>query len=249
MKKMYSCMLLILTIAVLSCNFSEELYLNEDGSGRMSIKFDGSELLQMQGTSSTDKEGGEKPMDSVISFSKLLEDKKDSIAHLSPQEQARLQKLEPFFMHVLMNEKTKEMKLDLYTDFTSVSELSDVFGAFQNASAFGMQGARTNESADALNSGDATEISYTLSKNVFKRTAKVLDYELLQRNIDSLGRMETFLSSSKYTLTYHFPKKIKSVSVKEAQISEDGKTLVYEVPFMDFMNNPEILNIEVILEN
>ena len=30
-----------------ACNFTEEIYFNEDGTGKMSISFDGGEMMQM----------------------------------------------------------------------------------------------------------------------------------------------------------------------------------------------------------
>ena len=56
------------------------------------------------------KNNKEKPIDSLISFKDMLEEKKDSISQLSPEDQAKLKKLEPFKMHMVMNPETKEMK-------------------------------------------------------------------------------------------------------------------------------------------
>ncbi|WP_340203425.1 hypothetical protein [Ascidiimonas sp. W6] len=249
MNKIFNCFLALLLVVLTSCNFSEELFLNTDGSGRLSIKFDGSELLKM-GNDMGSIEGSGKVMDSVISFKKLLEEKKDSIATLTEEEQEKLKKLEPFNLHMVMNEETGDMKIDMYTDFTEVSELSDVFSAFQNAGAFGNQGMGASQSQqDILSTGEPTEMSYTLNGNTFKRTNKVVDYDLLQKNVDSLGKMELFLGSSTYKLIYHFSTPVKSVSKKGAFYSEDRKTVTIEVPFMDYMRDPEILNLEIELSN
>ena len=75
-----------------------------------------------------------------------------------------------------------------------------------------------------------------------------MDQELFQQQLDSLEGAEMFLSGSTYTLKYHFPKKIKSTTGEEATFSQDGKTLIYEVNFLDLMKNPSVLDLEVELE-
>ena len=57
-----------------------------------------------------------------------------------------------------------------------------------------------------------------------------------------------FLSGSTYTLKYHFPRKVKSTTAEEATFSADGKTLIYEVSFLEMMKDPKLLDIEVELE-
>ena len=245
MKKTSLILASVLTLFLWSCNFTEDLFIEEDGSGKIAINFDGSELMQMGGgeqlNASTEK------IDSIISFKELLELKKDSIAQLPEEEQRKLKKLENFKMHMIVDGENKDMKMNLFTNFKNVNELSDVFSAFQNAGAFSAKGENTPNKQVSV--GDATEVSYSFNKNTFKRIGKVTNEELLQKSVDSLGSMEMFLSSSTYTLNYHFPRRVKSVSVKGALFSEDRKTVIYKVPFMDYMKNPEALNIEVVLEN
>ena len=244
MRKSIFFSLLSILVVLTSCNFTEDLYIDENGGGRIAIKFDGSELMKMGGE---EFNNNEKDLDSVISFKELLAEKKDSISKLPLAEQERLKKLENFNMRMLIDSEAGEMEMNLYTDFKELSELSDVFSAFQNAGTLTSKGETPNSPISA--GTDATEVSYSMESGVFKRIGKVKSEELLQQNVDSLGSMEMFLSSSTYTLNYHFPRKIKSVSVKGALFSEDRKSLTYKVPFMDYMKDPESLNIEVVLED
>jgi len=62
---------------IVACNFTEEVYLNDDGSGKLSINFDANEMMGMLSSLDTLKQ--EKSMDSTIVFKDLLEEKKDSI--------------------------------------------------------------------------------------------------------------------------------------------------------------------------
>ncbi|WP_108246857.1 hypothetical protein [Muricauda brasiliensis] len=236
-----SAMLIALASA---CNFTEEIHINEDGSGKLSINFDGSEMMEMAGEEMA--KTNEKPIDSIISFKTFLEEKKDSIAQLPIEEQEKLKKLEPFNMRMVMNPEKKEMMFDLFSEFKNVSEVNDAFGAFQDASTIG--GKSNPQQGPMKPSEQPTEVNYSFQKNKFTRTAKIVDQELFQQQLDSLQGAEMFLSGSTYTLKYHFPKKIKSTTAEEATFSQDGKTLIYEVNFMELMKNPSVLDLEVELE-
>ncbi|KAB5489536.1 MULTISPECIES: hypothetical protein [Flagellimonas] len=235
---------IILGLAI-SCNFTEEIHLKEDGSGKLSINFDGSELMQMAGEEMA--KTNEKAVDSIISFKELLEERKDSIAQLSPEEQAKLKRLEPFDLRMVMNPDEKVMTFDLFSDFSDISEMNDAFNTFQEASLMGSN--KTQQPTPVPASEQSTEVNYTFAKNKFTRTAKIVDQALFQQSMDSLQGAEMFLSGSTYTLKYHFPKRVKSTTLEEATFSVDGKTLIYEVSFLELMKNPSLLDLEVELED
>ena len=221
------CVLALMT----SCNFTEELHLKDDGSGKISIHFDGSEMMEMMGDEMM--QGEEKAMDSLISFRQFLNEKKDSIATLSEEEQARLKKLEPFNLHIVMDPETKVMKFDMFTDFANLNEVGDTFNAFQDASALGPGGG--SQSAPGGLGNQNTEVDYLFKANTFKRSSRIVDSLLHKQNLDSLAGAEMFLGSSMYKLKYHFPRRIKSASTKTATYSADGKTLFYEVSFLSYL--------------
>lgn len=230
-----------------ACNFTEEMYLNTDGSGKMAINFDGAELLQMIGDE--DLAPDEKAIDSTFHFKHLLEEKKDSIATLSPEKQAQLKRLENFSMHVLMNQEKGEMKFELFTNFKNLTAVGDMLSSFQDASAV-QPDANEAKSASprSVVNNNATKVDYSFKRNTFSRTTTILDEALLKETVDSLGMMESFFGGSNYQLKYHFPKKIKKVSKEDALFSQDGKTLILEVDFLEYIKNPKILDVTVELE-
>lgn len=245
MFKFRSWSLLLVLALVSACNFTEEIFLADDGSGKVSIIFDGSEMMEMAGDEMM--QNGEKAIDSIISFKAFLEEKKDSIATLSLEEQARLKKLEPFEMHMVMNPETKVMKFDMYSEFEQINEMGDAFSAFQDASSMGP--GTKNQGSPAGMGNQSTEVEYSFNSNTFKRTARIVDSVLQQQSMDSLAGAEMFLSGSTYTLKYHFPRRVKSSSAEAATYSADGKTLFYKIDFLSYMKNPDTLNIEVELED
>ncbi|AUX19344.1 hypothetical protein [Flavobacterium columnare] len=80
--KRFLCLLLPLVVLT-SCVFTEEIEINQDGSGKYAFAIDGSSLIAMMPKDSS-KLG--KTIDSVFTFKQLLEEKKDSIAKLSIEE-------------------------------------------------------------------------------------------------------------------------------------------------------------------
>ncbi|QDO92721.1 hypothetical protein FNB79_01600 [Formosa sediminum] len=248
MKKIYLLSMCLLLLIVSSCNFSENIYIEANGTGKMSFEFDGSQLMQMGGD--TMGESGEKALDSTIVFKDFLEAKKDSIATLPKEEQERLKTLERFTMHMLMDPATQKMVIDVNTDFDSVDELQDMFKVLNKANEL----KETNEAQQTsplakMGTTEASEVDYTYNGKVFKRIVTIVDPELLESTKDSLADAEMILAASTYTLNYHFPKKIKSVSLENAMFSADHKSFSAELSFKDFLTNPESLNVEVILED
>ena len=142
--------------------------MNDDGSGKILINFDGSEMMDMAGDEMM--QGNEKAIDSIVSFKAFLEEKKDSIATLPLEERAKLKKLEPFNLHMIMNPETMEMKFDMYSEFQKVSEVNDAFNAFQNANSMGPGLKNRGPSTGVGNQG--TEVDYWFKSGTFKRTTK-----------------------------------------------------------------------------
>lgn len=246
MKILFKVVLTTILCGLTSCNFTEEMHLNEDGSGKVSINFDGSQLMQMAGDQIAKED--KKAIDSTFSFKDVFEAKKDSIAKLSKEEQEKLKKLEPFTMHMLMNPESKEMKFEMFTDFSSVSELGDVFNSFQEASKLQANNGNATSANPMGDVNKASSVDYSFNGERFNRHTTIIDEELHQRSIDSLDQANMFLAGSTYTLKYHFPKKIKSVNKENAMLSADGKTLTLEADYMSYMKDPKILDVEVELE-
>ena len=247
MKKIYLGLVAVLVMLCTSCKFTETIRINEDGSGKVSFNMDGAGLMEMAG----DEMGAGEAIDSVISFKELLDVNKDSIAKLSAEERAELKKLEKFDMHMVMNSEKKQMVFDFYADFTSVADLQDMFKAMNTAGSLDKNAGASTKSnpMSAFGSGDMTGTNYSFENNVFKRVVAIVDQKRLDSLQGNLGQAEMMFAASSYKLEYFFPKKIKSVSLENAVIGEDGKSFTAEINFMEYVKNPQILNVEVTLED
>lgn len=248
MKKLSVLLVSVIIVLLTSCQFSENIYIDENGTGKMSFQFDGSELMKMGGQLPGAE--GQEIIDSTLVFKDFLVEKKDSIALLPEKNQENLKSLENYTMRLVTKSEDEIMNFELFTAFNNVSELEnmlEVMGRVGNGISNDNKSASVNP-MDDFSMGGGVEIKYSFKKNTFKRKAVIKDPELHKITIDSLATAEMFLEPSKYLLKYHFPRAVKSVSNDNALFSADQKTMSLEVPFMDYMKNPEILDIEVVLK-
>lgn len=220
------------------------MVINEDGSGRMSISMDLSEMMAFSGEMMTDSTITK--MDTIIPFKYILEEEKDSIAKLSIKEQKRLKELENYNIRLLTDPEINQMVIDIFTDFKDVSEANDLMKAFDETDEFipGMNMEGEDSSGNETNVG----VTYSYKRGIFKRDSYILDPEKYQVQMDSIKEVESFMSGMTYKLKYTFPHKIKKSSVEDATYSLDGKTLELERTFIEYLKNPDIMDLEVELE-
>ncbi|MEL1239702.1 hypothetical protein [Flavobacterium flavipallidum] len=249
--KLLSLSLLVLTLA--SCNFTENIDVQPDGTGKFSLEMDGAGLLAMAG----DKLGNElgmknnaKAIDSTFSFKEIFDKKKDSIAKMSPEQQAAIKKMENFVMNIKMNPEAQQLLFSMNTPFKSVNELG---GLMESMSALkelkGKSDKKSNPAAMLSGIGnDNSKLTFSYNGKQFTRKAIVSKEALEKIATDSIGMAKMIFASSKYTLKYHFPKAVKSVSNPDALFSADRKTITVEYPFTEYTENPEKLNLNVVFE-
>ncbi|OUR92707.1 hypothetical protein A9Q87_06630 [Flavobacteriales bacterium 34_180_T64] len=245
----------IVVMCLISCQFSENIYVNEDGTGKMEFSMDASELMKMAAGMDEGKlsPGMDKKMDSTIVFKEFLNEKSDSIATLSKEDQKKLKVLENFEMHMVSDPATNKMVFDISSKFESVKKIKELFNAMNSMGNLqGQGGLSSNDSSNPfalMRSGGNTDVNFSFKNNVFKRSSKVIDTLVQKQAMDSMTDMAMMFEASNYKLNYHFKKRIKSVSNENAIISEDGMSVVLDVSFMESLRAPELLNIEVVLED
>lgn len=243
----------LLIVTLTSCNFTENIEVQPDGSGKFSIEMDGSGLMSMAGEKLGEQFGTQKNtkvIDSTFSFKEMLESKKDSISKLSVEQQNALKKLESFVMKIKMNPEAKQLLFSMNTPFKSVNELG---GLMEGMSALkdlkGKTDNKTNPAAMMSGIGnDNAQLSFSYDGKQFIRKAIVSKEQIKKIAADSSGMAKMIFASSKYTLKYHFPKAVKSVSNPDALFSADRKTITVEYPFTEYTENPEKLNLNVVFE-
>ncbi len=235
-------------LVLASCQFTETMVLNEDGSGRMSINVDMGEFMGMPGV--MDGDSAMTKQDTIILYKTLLTEKKDSIASLPKEIQDRLNALENYQLHLFSDPDQKQFTMDVFTDFKTVGEANDILSAFGQSGSFipGTTNTSDQENSD-FDEPEFIGVNYTFERGKFKRDAFIKNIEGHQAQIDSLKQTESFMDGITYKIKYTFPRKIKSTSVSDVLYSEDRKTMELERGFLEYFKNPDVLDLEVELEN
>jgi hypothetical protein len=244
---------LVVALIFTSCNFTENIDVQPDGTGKFSLEMDGAGLMAMAGEKLGSELGAKnnaKAIDSTFSFKDIFQAKKDSIAMLSPEQQEALKKLESFVMKIKMNPEAQQLLFSMDTPFKSVNELGGLMESMGVLK--GLKGkSDKNSNPAAMMSGlgnDNAKLTFSYDGKQFMRKAIVSKDAMVKIAADSTGMAKMIFASSKYTLKYHFPKAVKSVSNPDALFSADRKTITVEYPFTDYSENPEKLNLNVVFE-
>ncbi|MCW2118709.1 hypothetical protein [Flavobacterium sp. 7A] len=243
--------LLFFILFLVSCNFTESIDIQDDGSGKYAVEVDASGLLAMGGDKIGDKiglKGDNKVLDSVISFKTIFENKKDSIALLSPEKQAALKGLENTVMHMKMDPNKKEFLIAMNSPFEKITELQNLMEGFTVLQ--DLKKSKTSQSSKSPFGGgfgdNNSKLSFSYDGKTFSRNVELIKEK--QVVADSTGMSKMLFASSTYTLKYHFPKPVKSTSNPEALFSGDRQTITVRYPFSEYMDNPEKLNLNVVFE-
>jgi len=242
MKTKQSIFLFLSSILLISCVFTEELHLKNDGSGTYAFKMDMSEMMEsMKGMSTKDSIEENKVLDTIVYFKDILAEQKDSISKLKPDEREVLEALKDFTMRMQVDENKGKMLMNFGLDFNDIADLKNMSEKIAKAQSL------SDKKKASKNMPFNNDIDYSFKGNVFKRRVNLK--KLSKEKSDDFEKMMTqssaFMEGSTYRILYHFEKEIKNVSLKSAVLSNDRKTLTIEMPMDTVMKNPKLLDFEV----
>lgn len=247
MKMRLFVMAILVSLLFTSCQITENVYLEEDGSGKIAFDVDASGLMEIVGGQLG--EAGNKNVDSTFTFKQLFHEKKDSISKLPQAEQDRLKKLENMSVNMKMNPVAQEFKLSLFSNFKKADELQDMMEALKSMKDFEKKAEESaNSFEDMMQTNGNVSLKYAYDGKTFKRMVKIIDPKLQEQRRDTTGIMKMMFASSQYTIKYHFPRKVKSVSDPKALFSEDRKTVTIPYALSDYIAKPEVISFEVVLD-
>jgi hypothetical protein len=227
-----------------SCNVTETITFTEDGSGVMTLDMDGERMMSMAGG----QLGGEEKIDSTFSFREIFKERADSIAQLPKEEQERLKKLEKLDVHMVMDPEAGKFNMTFSNKFKKPEELINMMNGFGDATG---SRAKMKQSPMQGLADKNPPITYFYDGKKFKKTVQALEKDAEVENDSVQMIMEQLYQAfegSTYTVTYNFPKKIKSVSNKTAVVSADKKSVTVVYDFIDYMERPKDMDLEVVFE-
>jgi hypothetical protein len=235
---------ILLVILTTSCQITETIHLNQDGSGKIESESlrDEHSYMQLAGENYSKEEKFE---DTSYVFKDFITKYAETFSKLPVSEKAIFQKYATVNVHIKKSSFEKEYRTTISQNFDQISAVADLY--------------KTEEYADDLEHNYALtaeehyySVCYAFDGSLFKRTVRITDPVELKKQQDKISELKTRASNFKinqpYVLKYHFPRKIKSVSNANAKISEDKKSLELQFLITDCLVNPESTNLEVILE-
>ncbi|WP_264552065.1 hypothetical protein [Flavobacterium sp. N2038] len=231
-------------ISFASCQITETIIINPDGSGDI-------EVVQFRDENSYMQIAGEEYskenvfQDTTYVFKEYINKYNETFLKYTPEEQKIFQKYANVRVHLKKSSFEKEYKNIFSLHFDKVSEIPDLYKTENYASDIQHNYALTAEN-------HYYRIGYSFDEKVFKRAVSIINTAELEKAREECKKFEnkfgSFSLTQSYVLKYHFPQKIKSVSNQKAIVSSDKKSLTIEFQLLAFLKNPESTNLEVVLE-
>ena len=124
----------IVTALLVSCNITEKMTINSDGSGKVSYDFNMSKFLEtVSKMGNKEKESAkaifsdsDKDIDSTFHFKDFKEIAIKKGDTLTPEQIVMFEKLEKFSIHTVMNKNKGQAYFELYGTFNTVDELNNM---------------------------------------------------------------------------------------------------------------------------
>ena len=241
-KKMNFIKAFLLLFLVSSCQVTETITINADGSGSI-------EVIQLRDENSYMQLAGENYSrenvfrDTTYIFKEYIKNYNGNFIKYTNEEQKLFEKYTNVKVLIKESSFEKEFKSTFSLDFKKASEIPDLYKTEDYADDIKYNYALTAES-------HYYKIDYSFDGKIFKRLVSITNPAELQKTKDEFKKagFKYVSLTQTYTLRYHFPKKIKTVSNEKAILSPDKKSLTLEFQLSECLQNPEMTNLEVVLE-
>lgn len=248
-----------------SCNVTESIVFNENGSGQFLITYEMGDavkaMTQAMGGNNADseKEKGNKVMDTTIVFADIMETYKDSVAALPKEKQLALEAVKNMFMNMKMNEEEGVMNMGVGLNFNSIEDLKDINEKIRKAQSLNSQGdqmdsMKENSPLGNFFGSDNNKTGYILTDTGFSRITQVSATEgegdedleeLFNEEDESNQEFIDYFENASYNVKLTFPKAVKTISIENVEFSKDRKTVTYKTNWIEYLKNPMLLDVNV----
>jgi hypothetical protein len=237
-------LLLLVLVLAASCQVTETIHLNPDGSGSIEVADLRDENSYMQlAKEEYSKENVYK--DTTYVFGDYIKKHQETFSRTSVADQEVFLRYSEVKVHKKANSYEKEFRSSYSQNFKKASDIVDLYKADHY-----LDDVKNNYALSAEE--HYYKVAYTFEGNQFKRAVTITDASELKKEFDKIEKYKDYYKGYKlvqnYVLKYHFPRKIQSVSNPLAKISNDRKSLSVDFLLTDCLQNPVITNLEVVLE-
>ncbi len=235
----------IIILFFTNCHVTETIKINENGDGTIETEEvrDEDSYMKIAGENYAKEE---KFQDTTYFFKDIINKYDKNFFKLTNPEKDIFVKFKDVEVSINKNSYTKDFRTRIYQKFDKIENVPDFY--------------KTEDYADDLKNNYALSaeehyysVNYTYDGTVFRRIVKITNKQFQEKKIAEIEEMKTHFGKMKinqtYVLNYTFPRKIKYVSNNKAKISEDKKSMVLKFVLSECIENPDITNLEIVLEN
>lgn len=233
-----------LVLLTVSCQVTETLHINSDGSGTIEVAMLRDENSYMQ----IAKENYSKEdiyRDTTYVFGDYIKKHQETFSRTPVADQKVFLRYSDVKIHKKSSSYDKEFRATYTQNFQKASDIVDL--------------SKTDHYLDDIKNNYALsaeehyyKVCYDYTGNRFNRTITIIDTLEQKKEYDKIEGLKVEYKGYKlvqnYVLNYHFPRKIQSVSNPLAKISDDRKSLSIQFLLTDYLQNPVSTNLEVLLE-
>lgn len=257
MRKIFFLIIVFITIGLSSCSIYEDITFKQNGQTDYNLTIDASELVVFL-SGNNENFMNSIPSDTIISFDEIIKQEigQENIPEDRDKELNALRRMK---MKIESSEEDEILKMKISGNFNDVSEMNTALAFIEKTNNKKVNNANEsdtdNESEENIitekKSGDIPEILSNVGfSSHFAWDGKNMQRTVDEKSLAQKGRStdkatKKMMDHGKYTVRYHFEKKIKKISNPNAQLSEDGKSVTIEYTPAAFYDASDALNIEI----
>jgi hypothetical protein len=241
MKRYFFLLSILLTV---SCQVTETIHLNPDGSGIIEVVHLRDEHSYMQ-IAKENYSSENIFRDTTYVFGDYIKKHQETFSRTPIADQKVFLAYSEVKVHKKASSYDKEFRTTYTQNFQKASDIVDL--------------SKTDHYLDDIKNNYALsaeehyyKVCYDYAGNRFNRTVTIIDSLEQKKEFDKIEELKAKYKGYKfvqnYVLNYYFPRKIQSVSNPLAKFSVDRKSLSLQFLLTDCLQNPVSTNLEVVLE-
>jgi hypothetical protein len=255
MKSLKYYILVGLTFLFTGCfEINEELVINKNGSGTLSMKTELGKLFEMLQSFMPAEELKKSEFATAKDTVMYMKDFLDTLQSMSADKKALLR---DGTIHLKMNLAEKQFMFNMSFPFKKAADIGKIYDNLGEAQAGmgqlmkGMDGEESGMKMTTPDAGGNTSfydisaekgrISRTVNKEKYARMKESGRMEQLKQ----MGSMAAGMDEIKMTTTVRLPKKAKKLTGAKAQLSSDKKTVLLKATLVDMYEHPELYEFSV----